>query len=52
MAETYQGVFLPFEGHITKTRKHTTTEPQGIPEALDRFIGKLIQFLTRSVDNG
>ena len=45
MAETEQeGVFLTFEGHMTKTEKRPNTEPQGVPEALDRFFGKLIQF--------
>ena len=45
MAETYQrGVFLTFEGLMTKTEKRPNTEPQGIPEALGRFSGKLIQF--------
>ena len=49
MAETYQkGVFLTFEGHMTKTQKRPNTEPQGVPEALDRFFGKVIQFSTIS----
>ena len=47
MAETYQeGVSLPFEGHVTKTQKWPNTEPQGVPETLDRFFGKLILFFT------
>ena len=45
MAETFQkGLFLMFEGHMTKTEKRPNTEPQGVPEALDRFFGKIIQF--------
>ena len=39
MAETYQrGVFLTFEGHMTKTEKRPNTEPQGVPEALDGMV--------------
>ena len=33
-----EGMFLTLEGHITKTQKRPNTEPQGVPEALDRFI--------------
>ena len=52
MAETYQeGLLLSFEGHMTKTCKRVNTEPQGIPEALDRFFGKLIQCFTIFHDN-
>ena len=52
IAETYQrGVFLVFEGHMTKTEKRPNTEPQGVPEALDRFFGKIIQFSIFWVDN-
>ena len=39
MAETYQrGVFLTFEGFMTKTEKGSNTEPQGVPEALDDMV--------------
>ena len=39
MAETYQrGVFLTFEGLMTKTEKRPNTEPQGVPEALETLI--------------
>ena len=49
LAETYQrGIFFTFEGHMIKTEKRSNTEPQGVPEALDRFFGKLIQFSTIS----
>ena len=45
MPETSQkGVFLKFESPTTKTQKRPNTEPQGVPEALDRFFGKAIQF--------
>ena len=45
MTETEQeDVFLTFVGHMAKTEKRLNTEPQGVPEALDRFFGKLIQF--------
>ena len=45
MAETYrEGVFLMLEGHMTETEKRPNTEPQGVPEALDRFFGKLLKF--------
>ena len=39
MAETYQrGVFLTFEGLMTKTEKRPSTEPQGVPEAVDGMV--------------
>ena len=39
LAETYQGgVFLTFEGHLTKTETRPHTEPQDVPEALDVMI--------------
>ncbi len=45
IAETYQrGMLYTFEGHMTKTEKRPNTEPQGVPEALDRFFGKIIRF--------
>ena len=52
IAETYQrSIFLTFKGQTTKTQKWPNTEPQGVPEALDRFFRKLIQFSTISVEN-
>ena len=33
-----------FESPTTKTQKRPNVEPQGVPEALDRFFGKIIQF--------
>ena len=45
MAEAYQrGVFLMFEGRMTKTEKRPKTEPQGVPEALDRSLLHRIEF--------
>ena len=39
MAEAYQrGVFLTFEGLMTKTEKRPSSEPQGVPEALDGMV--------------
>ena len=47
MAETYQkGVFLRYKGSMIKTPKRFNTEPHGAPEALDRFVGKVVQFST------
>ena len=47
MAETYQeGVPLTFDAHMTKAEKLPDTEAQGVPEALDRFFGKLIQLIS------
>ena len=34
---------------MAETEKRPNTEPQGVPEALDRFFGKLIQFSTISI---
>ena len=51
-AETYQrSMFLTFKGQTTKTQKWPSTNPQGMPEALPRFFGKLILFSTNSVEN-
>ena len=45
IAETFQkAMFLVFESPKTKTQKLPNTEPQGVPEALERFGGKIIQF--------
>ena len=47
--ETFQKkLSLVFESPTTKTQKSLNTEPQGIPEALDRFFKKIIQFSTTS----
>ena len=47
MSGTYQeGMFLPFKGYMIKTQKRSNTEPHGVPEALDRFVGKVIEFST------
>ena len=35
-------MFLTFKGFMIKTQKRPNTEPQGIPEADDRFFGKVI----------
>ena len=50
MAEAYQqGVFLMFEGHMTKKQKRPHTKSQGIPETLNQFFAKLNQFSANSV---
>ena len=41
--------FLTFEDPNTKTQKRPNTEPQGVPEALDRFVGKVIRFSIISI---
>ena len=47
MAETYQkAVIFRFKGYMIKTQKRSNTEPHGVPEALDRFVGKVIEFST------
>ena len=47
MSETYQkAVFFMFKGYMIKTQKRSNTEPHGIPEALDGFVGKVVEFST------
>ena len=47
MSGTYQeGVFFKFKGFMIKPQKRPDTEPHGIPEALDGFVGKVIEFST------
>ena len=47
MSGTYQkGGFFTFEGYMIQTQKRSNTEPHGVPEALDRFVGKVIEFST------
>ena len=47
MAETYQkAMFFSFKGYMIKTQKWPNTEPQGVPEALDGFVGKVVEFST------
>ena len=31
---------------MVETQKQSNTEPQGVPEALDGFVGKVVQFST------
>ena len=48
MGETYQEVvFLTFGGQMTKAQKRPNTEPQGVPEVLNRLFGKLLKFPRR-----
>ena len=47
VAEARQKTMLfRFKGYMTKTQKRSNTEPHGVPEALDRFVGKVVQFST------
>ena len=47
MSETYQkAVFFMFKGYMIETQKRSNTEPHGVPEALDRFVGKVVEFST------
>ena len=47
VAETYQkAMFFKFKGYMIETQKRSNTEPHGIPEALDRFVGKVVEFST------
>ena len=47
MSGTYQkGMFFYFEGYMVKTQKRSNTEPHGVPGALDRFVGKAVEFST------
>ena len=45
MAEAYQkAMFFRFKGYMIKTQNRSNTEPHGVPETLDRFVGKVVQF--------
>ena len=47
MAETYQkAMFFRFRGYMIKTPNRSNTEPHGVPDSLDRFVGKVVQFST------
>ncbi len=35
-----------FKGYKIKTQKRFNTEPHGVPEALDGFVGKVVEFST------
>ena len=41
-----KGYVFTFKGYMVKTQKRPNTEPHGVPEALDRFVGKVIEFST------
>ena len=47
VAETYQkAMFFMFKGYMIKTQNRSNTEPHGVPEALDGFVGKVVEFST------
>ena len=47
MSGTYkEAVFFNFKGFMINTQKRPNAEPHGVPEAIDRFVGKVIQFST------
>ena len=47
MSGTYQNaIFLTFKDSLIKTQKRSNTEPHGVPEALDGFVGKVVEFST------
>ena len=47
MSETHQkAMFFRFKGYKIETQKRSNTEPHGVPEALDRFVGKVVEFST------
>ena len=47
IAETYQTtMFFRFKGLMIETQKGSNAEPQGVPEALDGFVGKVVEFST------
>jgi hypothetical protein len=53
VAETFQKrVFFLIERPHGKIKKPPNAEPQGIPEALDRLVGMLIEFSTISRRQG
>ena len=41
-----KALFLRFKGYMVKTQKRSNTEPHGVPGALDRFVGKVVEFST------
>ena len=47
MSEAFQkAMFFKFKDYMIETQKRSNTEPHGVPEALDRFVGKVVQFST------
>ena len=47
MSGAYQkGMFFTFKGYMIKPQKRPNTEPQGVPEAPDGFVGKVVEFST------
>ena len=47
MVETYEkAVCFRFKGYMIETQKRSNTEPHGVPEALDGFVGKVFEFST------